>query len=103
MKYLILLISLLLLSGCTQTIANKAKANGWSKIIEAKTISLAEKDCTNHFGYHTSYQYEQWHGWSNNYYTYHSVELICKDGYIVNYTIEQINNHYSPKVAELLK
>lgn len=103
MKYLFLLIPLLILLGCTQTTTYKAKPNGWNKVIEAKTKSLSEHDCSQHFGYYSSSQIEQWHGWDNNYYTYESVELICKDGYIVNYTIEQINNHYSPRVAELLK
>lgn len=103
MKVLVIIASILMLSGCSKTTAHKAKSNGWNEVIEAKTISLAEKDCLNHQGYYKSTQMERWHGWDNNYYTYTSVEVICTDGFIIQYDIDKVNQHFSDKVAELLR
>ena len=99
---LTLLLILLLFTGCSQTTTYKAKSLGWSKIIEAKTRSLAITDCKDHQGYYTSTQVEIWGGWRNNTVWYDSVKLTCADGFIVNYSIQQINEHYSPAVAEIL-
>lgn len=102
MKTLLASATIFLLTGCSQTTTYKAPSLGWSKLIEAKTISLAATDCKNHSGYYESTQNSLWGGWNNNTRWYDSVELICLDGYLITYSIQQINDHYSPIVADIL-
>ena len=100
--YLLLLTISLLFTGCSKSTTYKAPMLGYNLVIHAKTVSLSTVDCKDHLGYYSSVQNTMWGGWDNNIRWYDSVELTCLDGYIVHYTIQQINNHYSPKVAEIL-
>lgn len=101
MKYL-LLILLILFTGCSKSTTHKAPLLGWNLVIAAKTKSLAITDCREHLGYYSSIQNTMWGGWDNNIRWYDSVELTCLDGYVINYTMQQINNHYSQAVADIL-
>lgn len=101
MKYL-LLILLILFTGCSKSTTHKAPLLRWNLVIAAKTKSLAITDCREHLGYYSSIQNTMWGGWDNNIRWYDSVELTCLDGYVINYTMQQINNHYSQAVADIL-
>lgn len=101
--WLLLFVSVFVLTGCGTT-TYKAKSNGWDKVIEAKTISIADTLCKDHYGYFKSIQYEQWHDYNHgNYYEYNKVEVICYDGYTESLPIERVFSEVSPRVAELLK
>ena len=102
MKNLYLIVFTLFISACSSTTAYKAKSLGWSKVLEAKTISLAETDCKGHFGYFESAQIEVWGGWDNNITWYESVQLICADGFTITYPIKTVEAHYSQTVANIL-
>lgn len=102
MKNLYLIVFTLFISACSSTTTYKAKSLGWSKVLEAKTISLAETDCKEHFGYFKSTQIELWGGWNNNIRWYESVELICADGFTITYPIKTVEAHYSQTVANIL-
>ena len=102
MKNLYLIVFTLFISACSSTTTYKAKSLGWSKVLEAKTISLAETDCKDHLGYFTSAQIEIWGGWSNNKVWYDSVKTICKDGFTITYPIKTVEAHYSQTVANIL-
>lgn len=102
MKTVLITLLLLLLTGCSQTTTYKARSNGWSKVLAAKTISLAETDCEKHHGYFQSVQIEKWGGWNNNQVWYDSIKTICNDGFIIIYPINQVEAHYSRTVVDIL-
>ena len=103
MKYLLILF-IILFTGCQETTTYKAKSLGWSKFLEAKTIVYADETCKNHLGYYDSTQFEQWSGYNNgNFNEYVSVKIKCYDGYEQEVFIQEINNVISPKVSEILK
>ena len=105
MKWLLMLVVGLLISGCgTTRTTYKAKSQGWDDVIEAKSIALADTICKDHSGYFKSSQYEQWHDYDHgNYFEYINVDIVCYDGLTVNIPIAEINSVVSPKVAEVLK
>ena len=102
MKNLYLIVFTLFISACSSTTTYKAKSLGWSKVLEAKTRSLAETDCKDHLGYYSSVQNTMWGNWSNNIRWYESVELICADGFTITYPIKTVEAHYSQTVANIL-
>ena len=102
MKNLYLIAFTLFISACSSTTTYKAKSLEWNKVLEAKTISLAETDCKDHFGYFKSTQIEIWGGWDNNIRWYKSVQLICTDGFTITYPIKTVEAHYSQTVANIL-
>lgn len=94
-----------LLTGCNSTTTvYKAKSLGWDRVIEAKSIAMADSICADHMGYFKSSQYEQWHDYNHgNYYEYKEVDIVCYDGMTVKVPIQQVMEVVSPRVGELLR